>query len=180
MKGLVISLAIFVSYVLATMLLAHFLRPQRHFKLFGLSFLAFSVFYFALYALTPKNCFILPETFLSPGLWLDMILGYAILLLNCHSYIDCFYGFNGGFSSSLILALWRTGDRGAGTEELLRLYFRANGTDKIVGWRLPDLEASGYIRSEQQTGLYQLTLKGRVIARLTLFLKRVLNLGAGG
>lgn len=180
MKGLALSLALFVGYVLMTMLLAHALRPQRHLKLFGLSLLAFTLLYFLLYELTPGNAFILPAEWLSAKRWLDMTLGCIILLLNGHSYVDFFYGLNGGFSASLLLEIRRTEGHGASTEDLVRHYFRADGSDKIYGARLPDLEVGGYLRRDPQSELYQLTPKGLAIARLTWFLKRLLNLGAGG
>lgn len=180
MKGLVISLALFVIYVLVTIILAHGLRVRQHARLFFYVALAFSPIYFILFALTPSDCFILPATWLSGTPWLDITVGYFVFLLNCHSYIDSFLGLNGGFSASLLLEMLRTGNQGLSTNTLVKRYFGADGTDKIIGWRLPGLEASGYIRQDGQTGIYQLTRKGLAIARLSLFLKRMLNLGAGG
>lgn len=180
MKGLVVSLAIFLLYVIVTAILSHVLRPQRHAPLFFPAVLVFSPFYFILYALTPPDCYFLPVTWLSHTVWLDVTVGYGVFLLNCHSYIDFFYGFNCGFSASLMLEMLRTGDPGLNTDHFIRRFHCADGTDKIFGWRLPGLEASGYIRQDGQTGRYQLTRKGLAIARLAWFLKRVLNLGAGG
>ncbi|MCX6992233.1 MAG: hypothetical protein NT011_03720 [Kiritimatiellaeota bacterium] len=180
MKGLLISLALFVIYVLVTIILSHGLRVRQHAKLFFSAALAFSPIYFILFALTPSDCFILPATWLSDRPCLDITVGYLVFLLNCHSYIDFFYGFNCGFSISLLLEMLWTGDHGLDTDHFIRRFHRADGTDKIFGWRLPGLEASGYIRQDGQTGMYQLTRKGLAIARLTLFLKRLLNLGAGG
>ncbi len=180
MKGIVVSLAIFMLYVIVTAVLSHVLRPRRHAALFFPAVLAFSPFYFILYMVTPPNCFFMPDAWLCHGRWLDLTVGYFVFLLNCHSYIDFFYGFNGGFSASLLLEMLRTGDRGLATAHFIRRFHCFDGTDKIFGWRLPSLEASSYIRQDGQSGMYQLTRKGLVVARLTLFLKRLLNLGAGG
>ena len=180
MKGLVISLALFVIYVLVTIVLSHGLRVRQHAKLFFSAVLAFSPIYFILFALTPSDCFILPATWLSNAAWLDITVGYLVFLLNCHSYIDFFYGFNGGFSAALLLEMLRTGDPGLDMDHFIRRFHCADGTDKIFGWRLPGLEASGYIRQDGPTGMYQLTHKGLIVARLAWFLKRLLNLGAGG
>lgn len=180
MKGLVISLALFVIYVLVTIVLSHGLRARHHAKLFFYAALVFTPIYFILFALTPSDCFILPTTWLSDVAWLNLTVGYLVFLLNCHSYIDFFYGFNGGFSTSLLLEMLRTGDPGLDTDHFVRRFHCADGTDKIFGWRLPGLKASGYIRQDEQTGMYQLTRKGSVVARLAWFLKRLLNLGAGG
>ncbi|MBI2442265.1 MAG: hypothetical protein HYV35_12965 [Lentisphaerae bacterium] len=180
MKGVFIALVVFGGYVLVTMLLAHALRPRRYFIFFFLTGLAFGLLYFLLHKLTPPNAFILPATWISDKHGLDLTVGFFVFLLNWHSYIDFFYGVNGGFSTSLLLEIQRTQGRGASTEELLQQYFRADGTDKIYGARLPALEQSGYLRLDQPAGLYQLTPKGLVVARLTWLLKRLLNLGAGG
>ena len=180
MKGLVVSLAIFLLFLIVTAILSHILRPQRHAPLFFPAVPAFSPFYFILYALTPPDCYFLPVTWLSHTVWLDVTAGYLVFLFNCHSYIDMFFLFNYGFSSSLLLDMLRTGNRGLDTNHFIHRLHTADGTDKIFSTRLPRLEASGYIRQDGPTGMYQLTHKGLVVARLTWFLKRLLNLGAGG
>ncbi len=179
MKGLAISLFSFILYVIVTAALARWLRPRRPAKLFVGALLAFTPLYFLLYWVTPRDCFLLPLNWLSDQPGVEIILGYIIFLLNWHSYIDFFFGFNGGFSMSLLLELSRAAPAGLSTEKLLQSYLRSDGTDKIYAWRLPRLQQTGYISINAQ-GLYQLTPKGRLVAHLTWFLKRILNLGLGG
>lgn len=180
MKGLAISLIVFIVYVVITALWSHIFRPRGHAKLFFPAVLIFTPVYFFAYWLTPPNAYCLPATWLSEPLWLDLTAGYFVFLLNCHSYIDFFYGFNCGLSTSLLLEMLRTGDRGLDTAHFIRRFHCADGTDKIFGWRLPGLATSGYIRQDGPNGMYQLTRKGLIVARLAWFLKRLLNLGAGG
>jgi hypothetical protein len=180
MKGLIVSLAIFVLYVISTMLLAHVLKPKRHSKLFFPAAAAWSPVYFLVYFLTPADLGFLAPAWMAKPLWLDAVYGYVVFLLNAHSYIDFFFGFNGGFSMSLMLELLRSGERGLATANLVGRYRRADGVDTIYGWRLPRLAETGYIAMDPQSGVCRLTGKGRAVARLTWLLKRILNLGAGG
>ena len=181
MKGLTLSLALFAVYVMTTAILSHILRPRRHSKLFSPTIVLFGLLYGLVYWLTPGNLGFLPPGWMAAPLWLDALAGLVVLLFNYFSYIDWFFGFNGGFSMSLMLELLRTDNRGLSTEELIRRYALNNGSgDKILGWRVPRLEETGYIIQDRQTGIYQLTLKGRAAAWLTFISKRLLNLGAGG
>ena len=181
MKGLILSLAVFTAYVLVTAILSHWLRPQRHSRLFFPTLLLFSLIYATAYWLTPLDLYFLAPGWISAPLWLDALGGFVILIMNYFSYIDWFFGFNGGFSMSLMLEISRTDNHGVSTEELARRYLLSNeGIDKILGWRIPRLEETGYIIQDRQTGIYQLTPKGRIVAWLTDISKRFLNLGAGG
>ena len=181
MKGIVISLIVFVGYVLVTAILCHIFHPPRHSKLFFPVMYLFLPLYCVVYGVTPQNLYIFPPTWLAEAVWLDAIGGLLILILNIFSYINWFFGFNGGFSMSLMLELLRTGNQGLNTAELTQRYLlRNNNMDKILGWRVPRLEETGYLVMDRQTGVCRLTGKGRVIAWLTYFSKRLLNLGEGG
>ena len=179
MKGLFVSIIIFVGYVLSCVLLSHVLRPKRHSMLFFPAALAWSPIYFLAYAFTPPDLGFLPASWLTPLRALDAGYGYVIFLLNAHSFIDYFFGFNGGFSTSLMLEIFRAGDHGLSTGELIGRYTHESGVDKIYGWRLPRLAETGYVAIDD-AGVCRLTPKGRTIARFTWMLKRFLNLGAGG
>ncbi len=177
MKGVLLSFAAFLLYVVATALLSRILLVCRHAKLFIRTFLAAEAAYFLAYALTPANLWFLPARLLAPSPWLEILLGAFILALNFHSYFDWFFAFNGGFSTSLLLLLLRSR---ASSEELIAKFHDAGGRDKIYGWRLPRLEETGYLRINPATRVCSLTPKGRVVAILTRFIKRLLNLGHGG
>jgi hypothetical protein len=179
-KGLLISVIAFVCYVLSTMVVSHVVRPKGHLKTFALTLVAWTPLYFALYALTPRNVYILPEAWLSPITWLDAVYGFFIFVLNSHSYMDTFFAFNGGFSMSLMHAILTAGDQGMTAEELVAGFIGPDGVDKIYGRRIPNLEKMGCIRFDRETGLCHLTGKGRTIAKVDVMLKRLLNLGAGG
>ena len=180
MKGLIVSLIIFVLYVLSTIVLSHLLKPRRHGKVLLYPIFAWLPVYFILFYGTPADFYILSPAWMAKTRWLDAAFGAIVYLLNCHSFFDFFFGFNGGFSMSLLLEVLRSGSSGVDSETIIRGYYNADGTDKIYSWRVPGLVEKGYLQIQPGTGQCQLTTKGRNLARITLLLKRLLNLGAGG
>lgn len=177
MKGLLVSLIVFAGYVPVSALLAHLLRVERHGKLFfplmGLSVPCYAL----LFWLLPPDLGFLPRAWQATHVGVDAVTGAVILILNIHSFIDYFFAFNGGFSTSLML-LMRRGSRTA--EDLIAQYRGRDGLDKIYGWRIPFLQTKGYAEIDPQTRLCRLTDRGIRAARLGLLAKRFLNLERGG
>ncbi|HBA83879.1 MAG TPA: hypothetical protein DCZ95_07290 [Verrucomicrobia bacterium] len=180
MKGLIVSLIIFAVYVLSTIVLSHILKPKTHGKILLYPIFAWMPVYFLVYFLTPANFPGLPSAWMAKTVWLDVTFGFVVYVLNCHSFFDFFYGFNGGFSMSLMLEILRAEPSGIVSDEIVKGYYNPDGTDKIYGWRVPHLIETGCIRIEPATGACRLTTKGLVIARTAIALKGMLNLGAGG
>jgi hypothetical protein len=110
----------------------------------------------------------------------DLFYGFAVFLLNAHSYVDYFYGFNSGFSTSLMQRILAAGEGGASQDEIIAAYIGPDGVDKIHGWRLPRLAAKGYVVIDKDSGTCRLTTKGLRIAKVAIACKRLLNLGLGG
>jgi len=180
MKGLLLSLVVFVLYVISTAVVSHIGRFERHSRLFLPAIAIWTPVYFALYALTSPSLGFLSEPWMATHRLADAIYGYGVLLLNVHSYIDWFFGFNGGFSTSVMLKLLRAGKHGLASHEVLAHYRLPDGTDKIFGWRVPRLVETGYLQLDGATGRYTLTKKGLLAARIGYACKRFLNLGKGG
>jgi hypothetical protein len=180
MKGLFLSGGLFVLYVLGTAVVSHIGKFARHSRLFlPATALALPLFV-ATYLLSPRDLGFLPAEWCAHRPWLDLALGLAVLVLNIHNYGDWFFGFNGGFSTSMMLLLLSAGEKGATAEELIAEYHDAQGRDKIHGWRIPRLVETGYLALDAATGKYALTAKGVQLAKVTRLLKRILNLGRGG
>ena len=77
-----------------------------------------------------------------------------------------------------MVELEKAGDTGLSMEELTA-YFRGEaGADKIFGRRIPNLLQGGYIVKRDE--IISLTRRGRNVARITLFLKRLVCAGEGG
>jgi hypothetical protein len=200
-KGLILSLVVFVLYVGSTAVAAHVLRPRGYLRLFLLAFLPCGVGYFTLYTVTPRDLYFLPPTWTGSDRSFDMAYGFAVLLLNCHNFVDYFFATCSGFSVSLLVAILDAGDRPITTVDLSAKFKLESETEsrrmapgvgpvdmpaapqesnRIYAWRLPYLVKRGWIRKDPQTDHYSLTDTGRIIARIVQGLKRSMNLGGGG
>ena len=154
-----------------------------------------------LYAVTPENLCFLPQAWVSANRWFDMAYGFVIFLLNCHNFVDYFFGTCSGFSVSLLVAMLNAGRKPTTTDDLLAMFNLESETersrvapgvgpvdtplaphesDRIYAWRVPAMVKRGWIRKDTETQRYCLTNKGRIIALITLGLKRSMNLGEGG
>lgn len=180
MKGLLISIVTFLAYIVFTILVSHFCGIKRHGRLFFRAVALWSPVYFILYFVTPQNVWILPASWAGTPQWLDVLYGFAIYLLNCHSYIDFFFGFTGGFSMSLMRDVLLSGTRGRPTAELVAGFLTPDGEDKVYRRRIPHLAEAGMIVVENPGQLCRATLKGKRWALILSFTKKILNLSKGG
>lgn len=180
MKGLIVSLLATGWYVLSSAALMHGLRPKRHSTVFLLMLLACMPVYFLLYFYTPADLYFLPRCWQCSCRWLDVVYGFVVFLLNCHSFIDTVFAVCGGFSTSLLVAIRQAGCQPMTADALVARFKTGADTDRIYEWRIPHMEKRGYIRRDFQTGQYSLSRKGYLIAQLTVCLKRLMNLGEGG
>ena len=174
MKGVIISFAALAVFVLGSSIAARILRLRRDLQVFGWMLPVGIVAYFVLFALTPANLGFLPEGWLCSNRTLDVWYGFIVLILNCHTFVDCISASCAGFSVSLLIIL----EKSAPTDEIVNKFRVGQQGDSIYAWRLPHLEKRGYIRKEGNG--YALTGKGRIVAVITYSLKRLMNLGAGG
>lgn len=180
MKGLLLSLAAFALYVISTAVVSHLVRFERHSKLFLPALAVWLPIYALFYFLTPRTLGILPDNWLATYPAIDALYGGLVLILNVHSYMDFFFGFNGGFSTSIMARLIRAGSGGLRLDEVTAAYRLPDGGDKIMAWRLPRLVETGYLVIDPLTRQCWLTAKGRLVARIGLFCKQMLGIGKGG
>lgn len=180
MKGLLIFILVFAGYVLSVAAAAHIVRVERYSKLFFSMFAAWIPLYFVAYFATPANVWILPDAWSRVPMKLDLAYGFVLFAFNMHSVLDFFFGIAGGFSTGLLLEIFRAGPRGITTDELVAKFQTPDGTDKIYAWRLPRLAETGYIVIDPASGDCRLTAKGTTAARIGWLAKKILNLGMGG
>ncbi len=180
MKGLIVSLFVFAAYVLATFAVARLWRVKRHGRLFFRSIAIWSPIYFLAYYCTPSNLWILPQSWLGVPAWLELLYGYVIFLLNCHSYIDFFFGFVAGFSMTLLRDILLAGPQGRTTAELLAGFQMEDGQDKAYRRRIPHLAEAGMITVEEPGQICHITPQGRRWAMILSFFKKLLNIAKGG
>ena len=180
MKGLIISLAALLSFAVMAAVAPRLVRLKRDLQLLIYVTPLGAAVYFVLFIVTPPDLYVLPERWMCSSARLDLVYGFVVYVLNCHTLIDCLSASCGGFSVSLLIIILRHREQLTSTGALVAKFTLADQTDSIYGWRLPHLEKQGYIRKDSHTGCYSLTTKGRIVAVIAHGLKRLMNLGEGG
>lgn len=102
------------------------------------------------------------------------LLGQA---LACFTMWNSFYSLLWGFSGGLMHDLYHH-ENLRDVDRLVRSYEGADGVDRILARRLPNLAAGGYIDLQDRT--LRLRWKGRLIALGTLAAFKTFSLGMGG
>ncbi len=179
MKGILISLLAVAGFLITAIFAARLFRPKRHLQLFVPTALLWGGGYVGLYFWVPASAGFLPLEWQTPSAWADGLYGFLVYWLNIHTVVDVFFATCGGFSVSLLSAILRA-EGGLSTEALVEAFSGTQGGDKIYNWRVPHLESQGYLFRDSNSGAYQLTAKGRLVASFIHILKRLMNLGKGG
>ena len=107
------------------------------------------------------------------GLTACLLLQALICLTMWNSFYSLLWGFSGGLMHDL-----HNHEELRHVDRLVRSYLVADGLDRILARRLPNLAAGGYIELRHQT--LRLRWKGRVIAWGTLVAFKAFSLGMGG
>ena len=113
----------------------------------------------------------------SIGAMAGLVCCLLLQALICLTMWNAFYSLLWGFSGGLMHDLYNQNEL-RHVERLVRSYEGAEGLDRILARRLPNLAAGGYIELRQQT--LRLRWKGRFIARGTLAAFKAFSLGMGG
>jgi hypothetical protein len=151
---------------LVTVRLVRPAQPRRFFSAYGLALLLIAAYVYVR---------VWPLESLDDGAGLLACLFAQALV--CLTMWNFFYSVLWGFSGGLMHDLYNEPDL-RHVERLIRSYDRQDGLDRILGRRLPNLAAGGYI--DLNEGMLHLRPKGRAIARGTLAAFKVFSLGMGG
>ena len=178
MKGLIFALLWFIIFLTITFPILRAKRWKKPFKLFLTVFIATIPPYMFFYRITPQDLYFLPRNLLEPCTVIDFLYGLGIYTLLFHSFWDLIYAGPMGFSAGLMVELEQAGQDGLSTHQLIFYFKREDRTDSIFGRRIPNLIRGGYIIMEEDSIV--LTRKGRLISKITLFLKNLICAGEGG
>lgn len=178
MKGLIISVIVFLGYLISIIIACQIKEFERHSKLFLPVFFLWIPVYLVLYLFTPENLFFLPIELTTKYKWLDILYGLLLYVLNFHNQLDFFYTVNGGFSTCILIEIEKS-KKGMDEKDIVEM-FRKPGEEmnKIFSWRLPRLEETGYIILNNKVA--KLTFKGKIVATLVKILKILLNVPKEG
>jgi len=178
-KGILLSLISFFLLIVVSFFSIRAYRGKKYFYVF-LTVLPFAcLFYLLLFYSLPDNLYFLPQILVEPSRLVDFGNGLFILLLLFHIFWDTAYAtVLTGFSSELMVRLFREKQRGLSIEELMKEFGAEREMDEILEWRIPNLLNSGYVTAEGSR--FRLLKKGRWIAALGLFLKKLFRMDVEG
>ena len=161
MKGILLSLVSFLFLFSISLILLRFYRGKKYFKVLLLAYVLAILFYSLLWKSTGGD----------HGR-IDFWNGFILLALIFHSFWDfCYTTAFTGFSTNLLVLLSK--EKSLSLKEILKIYGE-EGEQGILSWRLPNLIRGNYL-TEREGRLF-LRPKGKILALLTLFLKRALAL----
>jgi hypothetical protein len=169
MLRLIVPVAGIVAFFLLSLLTVRIVKPRQprvFFLSYALLLLAASAYVYVL---------IWPLETIDDGVGLLSCL--LLQMLMCLTMWNAFYSLLWGFSGGLMYDLYND-ERLGHVDRLVRSYEPADGLDRILSRRLPNLEAGGYL--ELREGTLRLRPKGRVIAVGTLAAFKFFSLGMGG
>lgn len=178
MKGLILALLWFVLFLAAAVFLLRLRRRIKPFKVFLALFGATIPPYVYFYHVTPPDLCFLPKGLIEPCAMADFLYGLGVYALLFHNFWDFIYAGPMGFSAGLMVELEHSGGLGLSTDTIIACFESEGGGDKIFGRRMPNLLRGGYIVMNGDR--VRLTRKGRGIAAVTLFLKKLICAGEGG
>ena len=154
-------------------------RGKKHFHVF-LAELPFAcLFYSFLFYRLPENLFFLPSSWLEPHPLIDFTNGFLILLLLTHLLWDAAYAIAlTGFSSELMIRLYRQKEGGLSVGEAMKGFGSDQEADRLLQWRLPNLLNCKYVSRDGDT--FRLLSRGKKVATFALFLKRLFKMDVEG
>ena len=171
LKGVVISAALTILWIVFQILIVHLRKPRRTFLVLCLLFTATVPIFPLVYLLAPSDLIALPSTYARPSPALGMITGFIAHLLFFFAYVEFFYYVERSVTLRILVEVARR--PGCILDDIRTLY----RVETMVEERLNVMRENGFI--ELMDGFWKLTQKGRFFARTFTFFRRILNLEAG-
>ena len=169
MSRLLLPLAGATTFFLLSLVTVRALKPRQP-RLF---FLGYAVLLLAVAAYVYLRRWPLRSLDDAAGLLACLLLQTLMCLTMWNSFYSLLWGFSGGLMHDLY-----NDPQLRSVDALVASYERAEGLDRILSRRLPNLQAGGYIEVRDDT--LRLRGKGRVIAWGTLAAFKTFSLGMGG
>lgn len=179
MKGLLLSLVSFTFLLVISGVSLRAYCGKKYYYVFLVTFPIACLFYSLLFYGLPADLNFLPPHLLEPSRVVDFGFGLLVLSLLFHLMWDVAYGFFlQGFSTGLVVQLYRTGKEGLSIQAMEKGVRGDGEKDAILTWRLQNLLAGQYLSREGDH--FYLLEKGRRLAGFTLFLKKLFKMDVTG
>lgn len=180
MKGILLAAFSLICYFAVSVPFLRGYQGRKPYKVIQASFVFAVMVYILLFRSLPDNLGFLPQPWLEPNRTIDLINGILLLALLYNPYLVVYYctSFN-GLSTQILVFLHERGTFTA--KELLDLFGVSTDPQKedpTTAWRLTNLLNGGYV--ERSGAGYHLRWKGRIVAKLTWVLKRIVSAGDPG
>lgn len=169
-KGMVISLLLCNCWILAQLLVFHFISNRRTFRTLTLLFLLSLPLYGVGYLGTPPHLGFLPDAFAQTPLLLGLLNGLGLHVLFYFTYLACFYYVERPLTWRILIPLLRTADGKMTLSELKEVY----GLTYVIQRRLVGMEEGGLVI--QREGKYFLTSKGERLGKFFHFARKALRI----
>jgi hypothetical protein len=178
MRGLVLAGLAFALLVVGSVVGLRFYRGSKEFKVFLGAFVGAVGLYAGTFWLLPPDLGFLPTQWRETSATVDFWNGLLILGLVFHGYWSFSYFACVSPSMSVLVALRLRGRPGMSAGEALAIHGSEQPVNLIFQRRLPKLLQGGYV-GEDAVGAYRLLSRGRRVAALGSFLKKLINAQVG-
>jgi hypothetical protein len=172
-KGLVLAGLSFALLVLGSVVVLHFYRGGKEFKVFLGVFAGAAGIYAGAFRVLPPDLGFLPRSWQEASPAVDFWNGILILGLMFHGYWTFCYFACVSPSMSLLVALRLRGGQDMSRAEALAIHGSEQPVSMIFQRRLPKLLQGGYVQEE--AGAYRLLRRGGRVAAFGSFLKKLIN-----
>lgn len=179
MKGILLSLFVFILFILSSIIYLKAYRGKKYYRVFLAEAPFMFLLYLFLFRSLPDHLYFLAEPWVEPSALVDFWNGTFILGVLFFLFWDTMYAaFLTGFASEVLVRLFYERTHGLSLEALVGGFGGKEKIDHILSWRLPSLLKNRYIVADGEH--YRLTSRGRAVARFALFLKQIFHLEEGG
>lgn len=174
MRGLLAGMLTFAVYFACQVILFYFVRVSRRaLALVGFWLCGLPV-YALLYGRLPDDRSVWPAILSAPSDFITFACGALLYFFVFMGYAQFIYMAESSVGVRTMIELSAEPARGLTVEEILKRY----GNDWMLERRLRRMVHAGYLVEEK--GYYQTTWRGRLVAAVLLWFKKVLRLGPGG
>ena len=171
LKGIIISFVLTIIWIVAHCTSAHFWRPRRKFLSIFVFFTIAAPLVPLAYTLTPPDLFYLSPQYARTPYWFGLVSCLLTYVLFFFAYVEFFYYVERSVTLRLLAEINKSYRP---TLDDIRKYYNV---ESMVIDRVEAMRDNGFIISSN--GLWRLTPKGELFARISIFFRRFLNLGPG-